>query len=716
MSNHMVENMAGSNLGLPQQIDIGLLYLTLDALVDGIVLMDNNGHVTYMNKVASDITGWNITDGVGLPAVDCLKLSDKVTGEYFPLQIWRELTDKPTNKTLSFPDETVLMSKEGQLSMVSGAITSLSGLDKADQGYVVTFRDVTAQRALDKDMRWHATHDALTGLANRTLLVDRFKLALQTASRQNTLLAVCLLDLDNFKPINDELGHQTGDDVLLEVSARLERSVRQGDTVSRLGGDEFVLLLGGSSTKVELYQTLERLQRTLAEEADIAGNKVSISCSIGVSVYPDYDVDADTLLRYADQAMYAAKRAGRNRVHWFDESDEQQKQGVEEKISEIEQAMRTDELDLFYQPKVNMRTGQIVGMEALLRWRHPAKGLVLPLEFLTLIEQHDLIIDIGDWVIDAALRQLSIWRQQEKDWSISVNIAARHLHISDFSMRLMKHLQNYPDVEPRLLEIEILESVALNSIQHVQTVISECQSLGVSFALDDFGTGYSSLSYLKRLPVNTLKIDQTFIRDILDDKDDLALVQAISGLATTFNKQVVAEGVETIEHGSLLMRLGCDVAQGYGIARPMPANEVLPWATNFVADSAWGLWSDMDWDLKDFPLLVAQHDIREWVQDVIGKIEAKLMLPSQVRLSDENNCRFGMWYKDAGVARYANMQIFKDIDPIHHDFHKIGDEVLSLYAKGDVELALKKCRELHIVKDSLLTMLDELQIAACSAK
>jgi diguanylate cyclase (GGDEF)-like protein/PAS domain S-box-containing protein len=716
MKSQKVNDLACSSSGLSKSVDSGLLYLTLDTLEDGIVLMDNIGHVTFMNKVAGDITGWNTMDVVGLPATECLKLNDKVTGESLPLQFWCELTDKPSNKTVSFPDEASLMSKEGQRYMVSGAITSLSSLDSADQGYVVSFRNVTEQRTLDKDMQWHATHDALTGLANRTLLADRFKQAIQSASRQNTLLAVCLLDLDNFKPINDEFGHQAGDDVLLEVSARLGRSVREGDTVARLGGDEFVLLLGGSSNKVELYQVIERIQNALAKDVIIEGNTVSVTCSIGISVYPDYDGDADSLLRYADQAMYTAKRAGRNRIHWFDDTDEQQKQGVEDKINEIAQAMNAGELELFYQPKVNMRTGQIVGMEALLRWRHPTKGLVPPLEFLTLIEQHDLIIDIGDWVIDAALRQLSIWRQQKKDWSVSVNIAARHLHINDFSTRLMNHFQHYPDVEPRFLEIEILESVALNNIQHIQAVISECQKLGVSFALDDFGTGYSSLSYLKRLPVNTLKIDQTFVRDILDDKDDLALVQAISGLAATFSKQVVAEGVETIEQGSLVMRLGCDVAQGYGIARPMPENEVLPWAAHFVADSAWELWSNVDWDLKDFPLLVAQHDIREWVQGVIGKVEARLMLPSQVRLSDENHCRFGMWYKDSGMARYANMQIFKDIDPIHHEFHKIGDDVLNLYAKGDIELAVKKCRELHKVKDNLLTKLDDLQIAACSVK
>ena len=690
------------------------LCLILDALSDGIVLMDGDGNVTYINNVASHITGWSPQEILGTPVDRYLKLSDKKTGESIPLNIWRKLTDRPSSKTLCFPEETVLISKEGQRIILSGSITSLSSLDHADQGYVVSFRNETEKLKLDNDMQWHATHDALTGLANRTLLADRFKQAIHNASRQGTMLAVCLLDLDNFKPINDQFGHQVGDDVLLEVSARLKRTVREGDTVSRLGGDEFVVLLGGAFDKVELYQVIERLRATLAEVVLIAELKVPLSCSIGAVLFPEYDADADTLLRYADQAMYTAKQTGRNRVHWFDGADVQQKHGIIEKIAEVKRALLDNELELFYQPKVNMRSGQIVGMEALLRWRHPEKGIVLPLEFLPLIEQDDLIIDIGDWVVNQALQQLSAWQKQKKDWSVSVNIAARHLHIDDFSCRLREHLQHYPDVNPAHLEIEILESVALNDIQHVQTVISECQSLGVSFALDDFGTGYSSLSYLKRLPVNTLKIDQTFIRDILDDKDDLALVQAISGLATTFNKQVVAEGVESIEQGSLVMRLGCDVAQGYGIARPMQADKVLPWAAQFVAAPNWSLWSDVDWDLKNFPLLVAQHDIREWVDDVIGRIESNLMLPSQVRLSDESHCRFGMWYQDNGRTRYGDMQIFNDIDPIHHEFHAVGDEVLSLYANGDVELAHIKCKELHKIKDVLLAKLDELQIVACS--
>jgi len=300
------------------------------------------------------------------------------------------------------------------------------------------------------------------------------------------------------------------------------------------------------------------------------------------------------------------------------------------------------------------------------------------------------------------------WQKQGVDWSVSINIAAKHFHVPSFTSRLREILKGYEEVKPEKLEIEILESVALGDIQHVQTVISECKQMGVRFALDDFGTGYSSLSYLKRLPAEVLKIDQSFIRDILDDKEDLALVQAIVSLALTFNRDVIAEGVETSEHGALLMRLGCDVAQGYGIARPMPAGQILKWAKQFIPHPLWQTWSTSTWDLKAFPLLVAQHDIREWVAVVINRIERGTLPIEEASLADESKCRFGNWYNSDGEDRFGELDAFKNIDPLHRQLHKLGDEVVQLYARGDTNQVEQQCVKLHRVKDKLLFMLDEL--------
>jgi EAL domain-containing protein (putative c-di-GMP-specific phosphodiesterase class I) len=256
----------------------------------------------------------------------------------------------------------------------------------------------------------------------------------------------------------------------------------------------------------------------------------------------------------------------------------------------VAQALHGGELRLYYQPKVNLRTGQVFGMEALLRWQHPDKGIVGPYQFLPLVEDTDLIIDIGEWVLADALQQMQHWAALGQHWVVSVNIAARHFQQPEFVARLGDILARFPQVSPQMLELEILESAALSDVQHMRNVMASCQQLGVQFALDDFGTGYSSLAYLKRLPANTLKIDQSFVRDMLEDPDDLTLVDAIIGLAHAFGRHVIAEGVETVEHGLLLLQRGCDLAQGYGIARPMPAAAVMPWAADFVPAQAWQQW------------------------------------------------------------------------------------------------------------------------------
>ena len=395
--------------------------------------------------------------------------------------------------------------------------------------------------------------------------------------------------------------------------------------------------------------------------------------------YSDGRADADTLLRQADQAMYMAKQSGRNRIHWFDAEQDQKINDSHKVIKRLEQALSEDEFELYYQPKLNMRTSEVVGMEALLRWRHPEKGLILPIDFLPIIEQHELIITLGDWVITSALEQLSAWQNQGKNWPVSVNIAAKHFHLPSFYKRLEETLQRYPNVSPNKLEIEILESVALGDIQHVQEVISKCKNLGVRFAIDDFGTGYSSLSYLKRLPADTLKIDQSFVRDILDDKEDFALVQAIIGLAGAFEREVLAEGVETAEQGGLLMRLGWDVAQGEWIAKAMPAEAVIAWSEKFTPDARWSVWSETEWDLKVFPLLVAQYDIREWVNNVLNPIEDETLAAEKALLSDENRCRFGAWYHSDGLKQYGHLANFGAIDKLHRRLHSVGDTVIQFY-------------------------------------
>jgi EAL domain-containing protein (putative c-di-GMP-specific phosphodiesterase class I) len=309
---------------------------------------------------------------------------------------------------------------------------------------------------------------------------------------------------------------------------------------------------------------------------------------VGITFYPQaQDIDADQLLRQADQAMYQAKLAGKNRLHFFDTTQDSSIRGHHESVERIRLALEQQEFVLHYQPKVNMRSGQIVGAEALIRWQHPEKGLLSPAMFLPLIEDHPLAVDIGEWVLDTSLTQIERWHTAGLDMRVSVNVGSRQLQQSDFVDRLKFILAKHPQVKPSSLELEVLETSALEDIAQVSDVIEACERIGVKFALDDFGTGYSSLSYLKLLRVAMLKIDQSFVRDMLEDPDDLAILQGVIGLAAAFKRQVIAEGVETVAHGTLLLQLGCELAQGYGIAQPMSAQQMPAWSTAWRPDAAW---------------------------------------------------------------------------------------------------------------------------------
>jgi diguanylate cyclase (GGDEF)-like protein/PAS domain S-box-containing protein len=452
--------------------------------------------------------------------------------------------------------------------------------------YTFIFSDITALKEQQEKLEYLAHYDPLTRLPNRVLLADRIQQALHQAQRSGELVAVAYLDLDGFKPINDTLGHAAGDLLLVEVAKRLRTCVRAADTVARLGGDEFVLIIKAQDFGDCEAATL-RVLATLSAPYVIDGIDIELSASIGVTLYPNDGADPDVLLRHADQAMYVAKQAGRNRYHLFDFEHDRQQSAHRERLSRIQTALPAGEFVLFYQPKVDMRQGKVIGAEALIRWCHPEEGLVPPGDFLPLIEDTDFSVELGEWVIATALAQMASWRDSGLELRVSVNISARQLQSKDFVDRIKALLATRPEVPPEWLELEILETTALDDIHYVGQVINRCHDLGLSFALDDFGTGYSSLAYFKRLPARLLKIDQSFIRDMLDDPEDLAIVDGVIGLARAFRREVIAEGVETVEHGIRLLQMGCHLAQGYGIARPMPADDIPAWVRDYQPDPRW---------------------------------------------------------------------------------------------------------------------------------
>jgi diguanylate cyclase (GGDEF)-like protein/PAS domain S-box-containing protein len=455
-------------------------------------------------------------------------------------------------------------------------------------GYIGFCYDISAQKENQRQLEHIAHYDMLTDLPNRMLLSDRLSQAMAQARRRKQQLAVAYIDLDGFKAINDRHGHAMGDQLLVALADRMRQCLRAGDTIARLGGDEFVTILVDLPDVQTSIPLISRLLAAASQPVECNGLSLQVSSSIGVAYYAGKDdTEAEQLVRHADQAMYQAKQDGKNRFHVFDDERDRAVRGRHEKIGRIQRALYEREFVLHYQPKVNLRSGTMIGVEALIRWQHPERGLLPPGLFLPEIEDHPLAVELGDWVIDTALAQVEAWQAQNLDLPVSVNIAAHHLQQADFVARLKTLLAAHPAVRPGRLELEVLESSALQDIGNVSAIIAACADLGVSFALDDFGTGYSSLTYLKRLPARVLKIDQSFVRDMLSDPDDLAIIDGVLGLATSFGRQVIAEGVETVAHGVALLQLGCELAQGYGIARPMPAEQLIAWRNHWQPDPRW---------------------------------------------------------------------------------------------------------------------------------
>ena len=449
--------------------------------------------------------------------------------------------------------------------------------------------DFSELNTIKEQLQHQALHDVLTNLPNRVLLADRLSQSMVQSQRHDNLLAVVFLDLDGFKHVNDSYGHDLGDELLIIVSLRMKEVLREGDSLARIGGDEFVAVLTDLTTVEDCEPVLERLLLAASEPVNVGNVELKISASIGVTLYPQDNVSADQLMRHADQAMYTAKESGKNRYHLFDTAEDNAVKVQREILESIRCALDNQEFVLYYQPKVNMRTGTVIGAEALIRWQHPERGLLNPFEFLPAIENSPMMIELGEWVINSALTQISQWQAMGLNLPLntSVNIAAIQLQQTNFVNRLTTLLAAHPDVSPHFLELEVLETSALEDVHHVSTIMNDCMAQGVNFALDDFGTGYSSLTYLRRLPASLIKIDQSFVRDMLHDVDDLAIVEGVIALAKSFKREVIAEGVETVEHGTALLQIGCELAQGYGIARPMPAGDIPRWINEWQPDINW---------------------------------------------------------------------------------------------------------------------------------
>jgi len=548
---------------------------------EGITITDSNKLIVDVNPAFCAITGYSREEVIGKnPRI----LSSGKQGPEFYKEMWQEIYEHGY-----WHGEIWNRKKSGEVYAESLTISVLKDETGQEVNYVGVFTDITKSKQQQEQLSRIAHYDLLTDLPNRVLLADRVTQAMLQCRRHEKSLAVVFLDLDGFKAVNDSYGHDVGDELLIALSVRMKEALREGDTLARIGGDEFVAVLTDLITVEDCEPVLERLLLAASEQITIGEVVLSISASIGVTFYPQDKVDADQLMRHADQAMYAAKESGKNRYQLFDTDQDDAVKVQRESLEAIRCALDTHQFVLYYQPKVNMKSGTVIGVEALIRWQHPERGLLNPVDFLPVIENNPMSIELGEWVIDAALTQIGYWQKigLTLPISTSVNIAAVQLQQPNFTKRLTALLAAHPDVEPSYLELEVLETSALEDVHNVSTIMKACIELGVEFSLDDFGTGYSSLTYLRRLPANVIKIDQSFVRDMLDDPDDLAIVEGVIALAKSFKRDVIAEGVETIEHGTALLQLGCHLAQGYGIAKPMPASDIQAWIKDWKPDKSW---------------------------------------------------------------------------------------------------------------------------------
>ncbi|WP_297800565.1 GGDEF domain-containing phosphodiesterase [Arenimonas sp. GDDSR-1] len=547
---------------------------------EGIIITDTNARIIETNAAFSKITGYTREEVIG-----------KTPGHFSSGRHGREFYELMWGKLKNdhyWTGEIWNRRKSGDVYPELLAISTVMDASGNPVNYIGLFTDISVQKEQQRQLEHNAYYDGLTGLPNRVLLTDRLQLEMSKSQRDDMKLGIAFIDLDGFKEVNDEYGHEAGDHVLITIAERITSCLRAHETVARLGGDEFVAVITGLSGEQESLPVINRILASIATPIPFGDFSLQVSASVGVTFFPQaLEYDGEQLLRQADQAMYHAKQAGRNRFQIFDQAYDHDLRTHNENLERARKGLADGEFELYYQPKVNMANGEIIGLEALARWNHPDRGVLPPGAFLPDIEGTVLEVPFGEWVIDQALIDCGRLRLNDMALTISVNISARHLEKADFVEHMRVRLGNCSCKQRCHLELEILETSALDDLDRVFEIIRECAEFGVSFSLDDFGTGYSSLTYLRKLPVETLKIDQSFVRGITERPEDVILLKGILDLAHGLDRKVIAEGVETLEHGRILLEIGCMHGQGYAIARPMPFTALLEWMKTWRPDPSW---------------------------------------------------------------------------------------------------------------------------------
>ncbi len=565
----VTERKASEDLILENEENLRGLF-TLSPI--GIALIELNGKIIEMNDACEEI--FSITDqsNQNLNLWEIANIDDETLKREILKNIYLQ------NKFNSL--ETIILSPKYEKIYLK--IRGILVKRNTKESVWVLIENITSFKEYKAKLEYIALYDYLTGLPNRSLLTQKIEKLISFYEKENLSFALCYLDLDEFKSINDSFGPEIGDELLKKVAFRLRDYIGEDGILGRIGGDEFIIILEKISSREllenKLYKILSILSERflMKEEIDI-----SVYASIGVTIYPEDESNADSLLRHADIALYNSKQKGKNTFHIFDPQTDKDYKQKQERFFAVKKAFENKEFTLFFQPIIDLQTYRVVGAECLLRWIHPTRGIIPPSEFIPTIENTDLTTPMGEWILEQSFAYLRKWKQRGFHFSLSVNLFSKHLQSSGFYEFVYRLVHKNPDVPIQLVKLEILETTAMEDIENVTSILEECKKLGMDIVLDDFGTAYSSLTYLKRLPTGSLKIDQSFIRQMLEKKEDLAIVKGILGLAKEFQRTVVAEGVETGEQAKILQEMGCQFGQGYYFSKPLAEEDFLKWTQNF---------------------------------------------------------------------------------------------------------------------------------------
>jgi diguanylate cyclase (GGDEF)-like protein/hemerythrin-like metal-binding protein/PAS domain S-box-containing protein len=642
---------------------------------EGMIVIDASGRVVEINDAFTRLTGYTFEEVKGRKIVRLFG-TQMQTADFYE-KAWSDLVRNGT-----WEGEVWQQRKDGDIFpawFTATAIRSDPSLPAPDR-YVIIFSNISVMKEHEKELAFIAHHDPLTGLPNRLLLSDRLKLAMVQAERRKEKLAVVYIDLDGFKEINDRYGHEAGDQLLVEVAKNLRHTLREGDTLARIGGDEFVAILNDVKADAEDTRLFKRLLSAASKPVVVDGEPLHVSASIGVVFYPDEreNVDADQLIRDADRAMYEAKESGKNRFCIFDAKGVGRSSARPMK-DQLKEAIQKGELELYYQPIVELRKGEVVGAEGLLRWRHPDRGTLLPVEFLPSVEHDPWMAELELWVVAAALAQSKQWMREGFVISVNVNLTAETLLSPSFLTSLDRALAPYPQEAIERLSIEVPESDVFESIDTAVTVLEGCAKRDIRVVLDDFGSGSLLLGQIDMLPAVCFKADKSILMGAATRYRNLAVLEGIKAISDAFMRRFVGVGVASELHGRLLLKLGCLYGQGHAIAPPMEASALKRWADQWSPPELWRATKPLS--KKGIPFLLAEVAHREWLHQISMVLEGtSVELPPL----DERSCRFGQWLEKENGS-LVDLESLERLKRIHHEVHELGEKAVAIWRMGTEE-------------------------------